>query len=79
MPIKKWIVQYLIMLAMVFVILALVQYLKGRGLAYATEFGILWSFITSTIFLGTRMYKYRKHTYCALCNDIPAPADKNKN
>jgi len=35
MPIKKWAVQYAIALPIIFVLLAGVQYLKGRSLEYS--------------------------------------------
>lgn len=76
MPIKKWILQYATMLAALAVALALVQYLKGRNLEYSVEFGILWAFLATTIFLGTRIYYYRKNIYCAVCNDLPETGNR---
>lgn len=75
MPIKKWALQYVAMLIVFSVILSLVQYLKGRGVDYSLEFGILWAFLAATLFLGTRIYYYRKNIYCAVCNDLPTPGD----
>jgi len=71
MPIKKWIVQYTIALPIIFVLLAGVQYLKGRSLTYAIEFGILWAVVSVTIFAIRRCYNYRKNIACAVCNDLP--------
>lgn len=71
MPIKKWIIQYTIALPLVFVILGAVQYLKGRGLAYAIEFGLLWATISVVIFALTRAYNFRRNIQCSLCNDLP--------
>jgi len=70
MPIKKWIIQYAIALPIVFVVLAGVQYLKGRSLEYAIEFGILWAVVAITVFALRRLYNYRKNIHCAVCNDI---------
>jgi hypothetical protein len=75
MPIRKWILQYAAMLAVLFVILALIQYLKGRDIGYSMEFGILWAFLAATMYLGTRIYYYRKNIYCAVCNDLPEPGN----
>mgnify|MGYP005824287095 CR=1 FL=1 len=76
MPIKKWIVQYVIALPIIFVLLAGVQYLKGRDLEYAIEFGILWALVTVIIFAVRRFYNYRKNIHCAVCNDLP---NENQN
>jgi len=50
MPIKKWIAQYTVALPIIFILLAGVQYLKGRSLEYSIEFGILWALISVTVF-----------------------------
>jgi len=71
MPIRKWILQYVTTLAVLTVVLSLVQYLKGRDVEYSVEFGMLWAFLAATMFLGTRIYYYRKNIYCAVCNDLP--------
>jgi hypothetical protein len=65
------------MLAVLFVILFFVQYSKGRDVEYSVEFGILWAFLAATIFLGTRIYNYRKNIYCAVCNDLPEPGSSS--
>jgi hypothetical protein len=56
---------------MIFVLLAGVQYLKGKSLEYSIEFGILWSLISVAIFAIRRFYNYRKNINCAVCNDTP--------
>ena len=71
MPIKKWIVQYVIALPVIFALLASVQYLTGRGLEYSIEFGILWALISVSVFAIKRYYNYRKNINCAVCNDLP--------
>ena len=71
MPIKKWILQYAVALPIIFALLAGIQYLKGRTLEYAIEFGILWSLISVSLFAIRRFYNYRKNIYCAVCNDLP--------
>jgi len=73
MPIKKWIIQYLIAIPVVALLLGGVQMLKGREFEYALEFGLLWGLITATIFLATRVYYYKKGLYCKVCNDLPEP------
>lgn len=72
MPVKKWLVQSIIALVGLFILFASVQYLKGRGLEYSIEFGVLWSLIATGIFFGSRIYYFRKGMYCKVCNDLPA-------
>jgi hypothetical protein len=71
MPIKKSIFQYVIALPVIFVLLAGVQYLKGKSVEYSIEFGILWALVSVTIFAIRRFYNYRKSINCKLCNDLP--------
>ena len=71
MPIRKWIFQYAISLPIIVIILMGVQYLKGRSLDYSIEFGVIWGFISVTIFAIRRYYNYRKNIQCAVCNDLP--------
>ena len=77
MPIRKWILQYAAMFIALSVILSFVQYSKGRDVEYSVKFGILWAFLATTMFLGTRIYYYRKNIYCAVCNDLPEPGNGN--
>jgi hypothetical protein len=71
MPIKKWILQYVIATVICFILFAAVQYLKGRGIEYSINFGLLWSFLAVTVFFIRRVYNYRKNISCGICNDIP--------
>lgn len=77
MPIKKWIRQYAIMLTVLFVAFTFVQYSKGREVEHSIQFGILWAFLATTMFLGTRIYYYRKKIYCAVCNDLSESGNGN--
>lgn len=70
-PIKKWIFQYALALPAIFILLAGVQYLKGRSLEYSIEFGVLWALISVTFFALWRFYSFRKNIHCAICNDLP--------
>ncbi len=72
MPIRKWVVQYVIALPIIFVLLSGVQYFKDRTLEYSIEFGILWALVSVTIFAVWRYYTYRKNIHCAICNDLPS-------
>lgn len=71
MPVKKWILQYMAMVALLFVIFSVVQYWKGHDWSYSFEFGIIWSLISSTLFLIVRVRNFRNRVACKVCNDIP--------
>jgi hypothetical protein len=71
MPIKKWIVQYSIALPLVFILLSGCQYLKGRDITYSLKFGLIWTTISITVFAARRVYLFRKHIHCIICNDLP--------
>ncbi|MBB5210642.1 hypothetical protein HNQ53_000830 [Microbulbifer hydrolyticus] len=71
MPVRKSIFQYAVMAVLLFTLFTGVQYLKGRELEYAIEFGILWAFITSSIFLIFRIRNFKNRVACKRCNDIP--------
>ncbi len=71
MPIRKWVLQYAVMVLILFTLFSGVQYLKGHSIEYALEFGALWGLISSTIFLVVRIRNYRNRIACQLCNDLP--------
>ncbi len=78
MPIKQWLIQYLIAFPVVFTLLAGVQYIKGRDLQYCIEFGVLWGVISIAIFALRRVYIYKKNTACIIKNTSPK-AEKRDN
>jgi hypothetical protein len=79
MSIKKWFFQYTLALPIIFVVLAYIQYLKGRSIDYSVEFGILWALISVAVFAMRRMYNYRKNINCSLCNDLPKNSENTNN
>lgn len=68
MPIKKWLLQAIILLPVLFLVFAAVQYLKGRGMEYSMQFGIFWSTVSTAVFFATRIYYYRKGLVCKVCD-----------
>lgn len=79
MPIKKWLIQYLIAFPIIFVVLAGVQYLKGRSAGYAIEFGLFWSFLSIATFAIRRFYNVRKNISCVICKDLSKERDKSND
>jgi len=69
-PLKKWLIQYALILPTLFLVFSVVQYLKGRTIEYSIEFGIIWSVVTLLIFGITRAYYFKKQVACSVCNDI---------
>ena len=78
MPIKKWAIQYVSMAVLAGLFLGLVQLLKGRGLEYSIQFGVLWGIVSATVFLVTRIYYFRKSIYCKVCADVPPPDESER-
>ncbi len=70
MSIKKWVIQYVITVIVLFFIFAVIQYLKGKNLVYSLEFGAVWSVISASIFLITRATYFKKNIACQVCNDL---------
>jgi hypothetical protein len=77
MPIKKWLLQFVVVWPLLFLLLAAIQYVKGRELDYALTFGLLWSSLTLAIFFATRVYYFKRGMACKVCNDLPLPTDEN--
>jgi hypothetical protein len=77
LPIRKWTIQYILILLSLFVVFASVQALKGQGLEYSIQFGALWSFIATSLYFARRIQNYRKSIHCALCNDLSVEIEKS--
>ena len=68
-----WIKRFFAATVLVFVALLVVELLKGHGLEAALTFSLVWSFITSAIYTGARIYRSRKGQSCAVCRDAQEP------
>jgi len=77
MGFKFWFVRALKVFLGVAVLLFIVELLKEHSVQESLIFALTWSFITTAIFIGSRLYQSRKGVECALCNDIPNKSDKN--
>ncbi len=69
MGIKFWLKRTATVFLCVLVILVIVELLKGHTLFESVIFALLWSTISTTIFIATRLYYSRKGVACDLCND----------
>ena len=66
-----WVRRFFTVLALAFVLIAGAHLLRGRSAKYAVSEGIVWSLITASIFISTRLYRSRKGQHCAMCADTP--------
>lgn len=55
--------------ATMFCILVIAELLKGHGLRAALIFSAIWSVISTSVYVLTRMYYFRKGIACSVCND----------
>ncbi|WP_235282251.1 hypothetical protein [Thalassotalea sp. ND16A] len=58
-------------------VLFIVELLKQHSVQQSLMFAVTWAFITTAIFVGSRLYQPRKGIECALCNDTPETNDNN--
>lgn len=63
-----WVRRYLIAFAAAFIAIAGAQLLRGRTAEFATLHGLIWSAISSAIFVGTQAYRARKQKPCVVCD-----------
>ncbi len=55
--------------ATMFCILVIAELLKGHGLRAALIFSVIWSAISTSVYVVTRIYYFRKGVACPACND----------
>jgi hypothetical protein len=72
-----WFVRALKVFLGVAALLFIVELLKQHSVQESLIFALTWSFITTAVFIGSRLYQSRKGVECALCNDIPDKSNKN--
>ena len=77
MGFKFWLVRALKVFLGVAALLFIVELLKQHSAQESLIFAFTWSFVTTAIFIGSRLYQSRKGVECALCNDTPEKSDKN--
>ncbi len=68
---KFWSVRLLKVFLGVFLVLMLVEILKGHGVGNAVYFALLWAFVSTLVFALVRLYYLRRGQHCELCGDTP--------
>ena len=71
-----WIKRTLVVFISVLAILFIVELIKGHSLIDSVLFSLLWSALSTSTFIATRLYYSRKGVACALCQDTQ---DNSKN
>ena len=66
-----WLKRFVQVFLVAFAILTASELLKQHGLGNALLFAALWSFISTSIFIGVRIYYTSRGKNCPMCNDLP--------
>jgi len=74
MGIRFWLLRFVKVFAGVFIVLFVIHLIKGNEILESFYFAVLWAFLSTSVFVGSRVYQSKKGIACELCNDIP-----NKN
>ena len=64
-----WVKRFIVVTAIVFAVLMVVELLKGHEAQAAVIFSAVWSVIAAAIFTGARIYHSRRGRHCAICGD----------
>ncbi len=71
MGIKFWVLRFFKVFAGVFILLFAIHLIKGNQILNSSIFAVIWAFLSTSVFVGSRVYQSRKGIACELCNDIP--------
>lgn len=63
--------RFLVVLLGAFVIIGVVQLLKGHDVAYSVTQAAIWSTISALVFTVGRFFQARRGQHCAICKDTP--------
>ena len=74
---KFWAIRALKVYIGVLIALLIIELLKQHTIENALIFAVTWSFITTSVFIVTRLYQSRKGLECALCDHTPNSKEKD--
>ena len=66
-----WIKRFFTVLMGAFVIIGVVQMLKGHDLPHSVTEAAIWGVIAATVFTVSRLYQSHRGQHCAICKDTP--------
>jgi multisubunit Na+/H+ antiporter MnhF subunit len=70
-----WIKHFAAATAVIFLILLVVELIKGHNLQDGALSALVWSLVAGLIFIGSRYHQARKGIACSLCETF-TPAEK---
>jgi len=76
MSVKFWLARASKVFAMVAILLFIVELLKGHLLQDAITFALLWSVMSTAVYVAASIYQLRKGKACPLCVEQPEAQDK---
>jgi hypothetical protein len=68
---KFWVLRFFKVYVGVFILLFVIHLIKGNEILESFYFAIIWAFLSTSVFVGSRVYQSKKGIACELCNDIP--------
>ena len=71
MGFKFWLFRATSVFTVIFFLLGIIYYFKGYETQEAILSAVIWSFISTSVFICTRLYHSKKGRSCAICNDTP--------
>ena len=71
MGLNFWFLRFIKVFTGVFVLLFVIHLIKGNKALESFYFAAVWAFLSTSVFVGSRIYQSRKGIACELCNDIP--------
>jgi hypothetical protein len=66
-----WIRRYVVVFCIALVVIGVAQWLKGKSVDAALSHALLWSAMSTSVFIAARMYQSARKQHCALCRDTP--------
>jgi len=66
-----WIKRFFTVLMGAFVVIGVVQMLKGHDVPYSVTQAAIWSVAAATVFTVGRLYQSHRGRHCAICKDTP--------
>ncbi|MFC0251846.1 hypothetical protein [Massilia consociata] len=67
-----WSGQYLLAASSMFMLLEVIDMLRGEAFGAAWRESLAWAVLAAAIFIGSRYYQAKRGAACAVCKDPPA-------
>ena len=70
-----WLRRFLLVFVGAAMVIAVAQVVQGHALADSIAHGLLWALLSTSVFIGARIFQSRRGQHCALCRDTPEMRD----